>query len=313
MQTNESTNKKDFYKYLIDNKDYIIAEKKQTIKHSELINIAFLQSDNVANKAIDFELKKDTPTTLYRRVIANSTLIRDSHKDVHKNGWAAKTLKENKRIALRNQHRGGLENILIRPIMPYTIDTTWQAIGFKEFGNTQILVIDLEINKNTVPDYIWDGFLNYTIDAFSVGMQYVDIKMAINDSDYKEEFAIYNQYINEIVNKDEVNEDGYFYLVSEAKLFEISPVDDASNNRTGIMRQNSNSIKELQQTELEIIKNEILENKNEILALKQIIENNKPQPALEIDKIDEPQIEIEKSEEKPDVNEINKLLNLIKF
>ena len=65
----------------------------------------------------------------------------------------------------------------------------------------------------------------------SVGMQYVKIEMAINsESKFDvEEKATWDKYINQIVNRDEVELDGYFFAVTEAKVIEGSAVLLGSN------------------------------------------------------------------------------------
>jgi hypothetical protein len=39
-------------------------------------------------------------------------------------------------------------------------------------------------------------------------MRYIDIQMAINDEDYKEEYAVWNKYIDVIANKEEAKKQG---------------------------------------------------------------------------------------------------------
>jgi hypothetical protein len=63
-------------------------------------------------------------------------------------------------------------------------------------------------------------------------MRYIKLDLAVNDEDYKEEYAEWNKYINEIGNKEEAEELGYFWAVKEAVLIEISAVLMGSNELT---------------------------------------------------------------------------------
>jgi len=66
----------------------------------------------------------------------------------------------------------------------------------------------------------------------SVGMQYVNIELALNDEEEKDEFATWNKYIDSIANREEVEQKGYFWAVKEAKVIEGSAVPIGSNRIT---------------------------------------------------------------------------------
>jgi len=320
--------KKEFYQYIIDNEQQIINEKKSHLKNFVFsLNVPFEINENkegVSQKAyFNGILPKNTDSILYATIVGNTSNVMDSHGDNQDHNCWNKTLSDSKKskrdIPFKNQHRSGIENNLMINCNPYVKEIFWRDLNVNKDGVTTCLLADIAIDKGRVPDYIWKGFINGEIKQFSVGMQYVKLVTCINDPDYKDAFANWNTYFPLLLNQQEAEDEGMFWQVLECKLFEISCVERGSCPVTGVIDDNSQN-KELQTNELEIIKNEILLLKNDIEksnirlnALKNDIENNKPQTALEIDKIDEPQIEIEKSEEKPDVNEINKLLNLIKF
>ena len=60
--------------------------------------------------------------------------------------------------------------------------------------------------------------------------------MAINDSE-KEEFKTWSENIDKIVNKEDALELGYFWLVQECKLIEISAVTRGSNSLTPTLEE----------------------------------------------------------------------------
>ena len=63
-------------------------------------------------------------------------------------------------------------------------------------------------------------------------MYYVKVELAVNDAEEIEEYKVWNQYINDIGNKELAEENGYFWAVKEAKLIEISAVLEGSNSLT---------------------------------------------------------------------------------
>jgi hypothetical protein len=63
-------------------------------------------------------------------------------------------------------------------------------------------------------------------------MIYVKLQLAINDEEEVQEFEVWNKYIDEIANKDDAVNQGYFWAILEAKLIEGSAVPIGSNTIT---------------------------------------------------------------------------------
>jgi hypothetical protein len=70
-------------------------------------------------------------------------------------------------------------------------------------------------------------------------MQYVKIDLAVNDSQYEEEYKVWSDNIDQIGNREHAEEKGYFWLVREAKLIEISAVLMGSNTLTPTINEPS--------------------------------------------------------------------------
>jgi len=68
----------------------------------------------------------------------------------------------------------------------------------------------------------------------SAGLRYIQLELAINsDAEWdKEEKAVWDKYYNDIVNKEDVDEYGYFWAVTEQKIIEGSAVVKGSNFAT---------------------------------------------------------------------------------
>ena len=75
----------------------------------------------------------------------------------------------------------------------------------------------------------------------SVGMQYVKVAMAVNDKGFAEEYKTWNKYIDQIANREQAEQQGYFFAVTEAKVIEGSAVKRGSNWVTPTLDNNMKS------------------------------------------------------------------------
>ena len=174
------------------------------------------------------DLTASEPDSIKVRAIINTTMIMDSHKDVHINGIWNKTVKENKRIKHIQEHEMKFDKIISDKddLNVYS----WKDLGYDVEGKTEALVFDSVIKRRRNA-YMYEQYKDNNVDNHSVGMYYVNIKMAFNssldeDAEYKE---IWDEHIDDIANKEEVEKNGYFYAVYEAKAIEGSAVAIGSN------------------------------------------------------------------------------------
>jgi hypothetical protein len=110
----------------------------------------------------------------------------------------------------------------------YEKDFTWEDLGVPGGGTTTALIMETAIKEKLNPQ-IYEMYKNGEIDQHSVGMQYVKIDMALDDPEYKEEYAVWESTIDLIKNRDEAEKEGMYFVVREAKLIEISCVIAGSN------------------------------------------------------------------------------------
>jgi len=163
-------------------------------------------------------------------------------------GLFSKSLKDREgRIRHLHDHIYQLTAKVGKPEKVYEKTVQWTSLGINKFGYTQALMMDSSIEKE-LNTQIFKGYLKGEIDQHSVGMQYVKLELAVNDEEYKEEFANWNKYISLIGNKADAEELGYFWAVKEAKLIEISAVLEGSNTLTPTV-QNIEPQKSTQTTE----------------------------------------------------------------
>jgi len=225
--------KTDLFEFLKENKSLLITEKKSATKRCDAISfVSATFEKGEANKAIDNPSEFAGDTIKVESVI-NTTNIMDSHSDVHLNGIWSQTLKQKKTFLLLQEHKMTFENVISDNVKAKAEAKTWVELGFGFEGKTQALIFN-SIVKADRNEYMFGQYLKGFVKNHSVGMQYVNIELAVNSEDkaYKEEKLVYDKYIDKIVNKDAVEAQGYFWAIKEAKIIEGSAVVMGSNQMT---------------------------------------------------------------------------------
>ncbi len=223
-----------FDKELKGDKAKMYTMKKATLKHADAVsyylpNLELGKED--ANKEALILSTLDTNKILVKSVI-NTTNILDSHGDVHIPNLWKKSLNESKGFMLLQEHQMKFDKVISDDVNAYTKSLSWKSLGFDYEGNTQALIFDSTIVKDEYNDMMFKMYSNGKVKNHSVGMQYVKISLAYDSSDryWVEEKETYDKYIDQIVNKEDVN--GYFWVVTEAKIIEGSAVVRGSNIAT---------------------------------------------------------------------------------
>jgi hypothetical protein len=134
-----------------------------------------------------------------------------------------------------------------KPIEIKEVEVDWLDLGVNRLGKTTVLMLDSEIKEAYNKD-VFRQYLDDEIDQHSVGMRYVKISLAVNDSEYKEEKAVWDEYYPKLGNPEHAEKQGYFWAVKEASLVEVSAVLMASNTLTPTV-QNIEPSDDTQKTE----------------------------------------------------------------
>lgn len=230
IQIPDFTTKKELFDWLRLNKKIAIQAKKSAIKHGDPVvfhdfkvkdgNVVKSEPNEAVLSLTDFPVK----------VVINTTNIRDHHKDVHIPGLWKKSISENKLIYHLQEHEMKFDHIISDMVTASTQQMKWTDLGYDYKGTTEALIFDsrIETGRNA---YMAEQYAKGYVKNHSVGMQYVQIVLAMNsESKFDvEEKAVWDKYIDQIVNRAEVEEDGYFWAVTEAKLIEGSAVPLGSN------------------------------------------------------------------------------------
>jgi len=230
--------KKELLNFLHENKKTIIAQKGAQIKHTDAVS-AFLNKESASKANEPFRPEEDEYKV---RAVLNTTNIMDSHDDVHLNGIWNKTLSQNRNIMMLQEHQLKFDTIIAdsKDLEAYTKKISWENLGYNYPGYTQALIFDFNMKRERNA-FMFDQYSKGYVKNHSVGMQYVQIEMAINDENFEEEYKVWKNYFERIANKELAEQKGYFFAVREAKLFEGSAVPIGSNTATPTLENNAKS------------------------------------------------------------------------
>jgi len=223
--------KKELFAFLVSNKETLITQKKSAIKFADGIGHTVLESDH---KGLEIKADYDGGSSIDEikvKAVINTTNILDSHGDVHIPGLWNKSIKENKRIMHVQEHQSSSFDKIISSgdDLKASVKTmTWKELGLNAIGSTQALVFDSTV-KASRNKYMFEQYKQGFVTNHSVGMRYVKLDIAINDTDYEKEKDYYDKYITQVINSDDAEKQGYFWVVTEAKAIEGSAVPMGSN------------------------------------------------------------------------------------
>lgn len=227
----EFADKSKLIDYLVSNKSALIAQKKSATKEADAVSCVvdlLIDKEGSTVKAEGLATIPADATQIKVRSIINTTKLFDSHGDVHFDQLWNKSLKEQKDFYLVKQHDFNFEGIISDNVKAFTKQMAWYELGINFEGKTQALVFDSIIDKAESP-FMFEKYRTGKVKQHSVGMQYVKMELAVNDDRYEKEFAVWEKYFDEIANKEEVLQAGYFWAITEAKIIEGSAVVKGSN------------------------------------------------------------------------------------
>lgn len=235
-ELNKSFESKDaLFLALKQNKESIIKQKKSELKESRSSELPLLK---------DFDYKAPFVTEKgYFYAIINSTNILDSHGDVHLDSiWNKSAKEQNGKTYYVADHELKIGSVICNPkdVDIQLHKTTFKDIGYDLEGNTTLLVYKMPLNaiRNENARTIID---NKEQVENSIRMEYIDMMLCVNseNKELEEEKTNYDNYSHLVANKVDLEERGYFWAVSEAKIKkEGSMVLFGSNSATHIIYHN---------------------------------------------------------------------------
>ena len=220
------------------------ADKKELVRFKKA-SIKFTdgsKSQPLKLKAVSKgELPTDTEDSIFRSIVGNTYYWMDSHEDVHVKGCFTKSIQENKPFFLKD-HEFKTGSKIGEFIETREQLISWKDLGIEMEGETISLVHDAEIIKG-YNESLFAQYKENKVNQHSVGMYYIKVELAYDDPTDKEAFALYSKILPLLGNMDQAKENGFFYVVSEAKLQETSAVLRGSNSLTGVLNEGTNEEK----------------------------------------------------------------------
>lgn len=216
----------DLFDFLLENKSLHIAEKKSDLKEADKIIYTF----PVAINKSEIQKVEDTGKLEVKSVI-NTTRLLDSHHDVHLDGIWNKSLKVNTDLFLLQEHKMDFEHLISDDVKASVEMMSFKELGFRRFkGDTQALIFNSVIDKFE-NELMFKRYMRGAVKNHSAGMIYVKLALAINNDseEFKEEKAVWDKHADIVVNRKALDEQGFFWAISEAKIFEGSAVIKGSN------------------------------------------------------------------------------------
>ena len=225
---------------VIKNSENFITERKKQIKIVVPLEEELERIKELENQAKD----NDSEDILKKKIIASNSDFCDFYLEVHAKGlW-----QPFQNVSFKYSHENGLSGIVNADIKVKTEDVTWKSIGANYEGVTEVLSAEIVLEKEymILPEHkhLYNLYKKDKINQHSVGMVILEMKLAADSSDtnnkaYKD---LYDEYIDKIVNKDFVKRYGYFYLVTKARLLEISAVEFGANRITPTLKHTQETI-----------------------------------------------------------------------
>lgn len=237
----------ELFKFLKANKTAIFDMKKSVTKVADLtIGIPAKSDSNIANKGYAYA-NDEKAGKLIRTIVMNTYNWLDSHDDVHQTNLFAKSIGDKgTRIPHLHDHEFKLTAKVGLPISWREEMIPWKTLGVQLDGETMALILESEIQKS-LNKVIYKAYLNDQVDQHSVSMQYLKLAMAINDADYEEEYKVWQETFPKIGNQSKALEQGYYFPINDAKLFEGSGVVAGSNELTPTLGSKFQPSKDIEQ------------------------------------------------------------------
>ncbi len=268
----EGLSGKELFDFLSKNKSALIQQKCAFPIKSESSGFPYFVTKKTkigsAIKAGETELSPVDINELDITAIGNAANFIDCQMDLLLPDCWKKTIKENgpqgkNRIWHLKNHQQNTDGVIGQINKLYSKDYSLEELGLSGFfGVTQCLVMESTVDE-TDPK-CFKLYSRKQINQHSIGLQYVKLDLAVNDPNYPNDFAIWNKYYAQVINKDMANSRGYFWVVYEIKLLEVSAVLWGANELTPCIDNEEKSE----------------ENEEETISVSEMIANTKIKIAL---------------------------------
>lgn len=237
----------ELHKFLVENKDDLILQKKSFIKETDVLfgmPHYFTKEKDGAQKASVPSVGSipDDATSVFVKVVCNACNWCDSQMDVLLENSAKRTIQQRKGMIVHlANHIHTLENQVGDVEDVYLETLPLKDLGLKDSGSTQCVIMESTVRKEYNPR-VFELYKRGKVKQHSIGLTYVEIYLAINQPDneyWEKEYNIWKKYYDQIINKETVDEYGFFWAVKQYRLLENSAVLFGSNELTPTLEVSS--------------------------------------------------------------------------
>lgn len=226
---------KALFKFLTENKSNLIAAKKASLKSTDTLICQpsiLTVGKTAANKEAGNTADDLEEGVIKVKVVGNAAWWCDSQLDVLTDTCYDKSIKEKgiliphiaDHVHVSTNHVGDVKAV-------YTQKISLKDLGLAMNGSTTCFIMETNVREDYNED-TYKFYKNGKINQHSIGLIYVSIGMCINDKDYLPEFELWKKYYDKVINKDVIDQRGYFWIVPEIKIMENSCVLFGANELT---------------------------------------------------------------------------------
>jgi hypothetical protein len=220
------TDKMDLIRFVNKNKRELMFLKKEEYK-TDVKSIV----DNSISKAFTPDIQNIKSDIIEVKAVVNTTNIIDNHMDLHLDSIWNKTVADNPNTYHLQEHVKSFAAILSSKAKQSNEEMNFNELGldvdFKTIANINTFTLSRSKNKT-----MFDAYANGEVNQHSVGMRYVNLSLAYADEEDQKEMDYFNEMIQKSVNPEVALEQGFVWVVSEAKKIEGSAVLFGSNSVT---------------------------------------------------------------------------------
>jgi len=229
------TNKSEKLDFIRGNRAQLLKEKKAMPKLADALSFDFAKGAEL--KMLPNAFNDDEVV-----IIGNSVGFMDSHKDVSMLGSWTKTVAERGGVVpIIKDHIYKVDNIFAENKGAFVSSVNISELGYQKSGMTEVLGAIIKPNTEMLEKY-----QKGLIKQHSVGLQYIKIDLAVNDSNDEEGYKVWLANIDKVINREMAEEEGFFFPVFEQKLIEFSAVVFGSNPYTPAFTNNKESLENIE-------------------------------------------------------------------
>lgn len=207
---------------ILANKQDAIAFKRMNLKQGGVMK---------ALRAIEYEDEHEG--VLKKTIIGSASMFVDMEQDVVLPSAFNKTIRENaKSVKFLKDHQLSIDGTIGR-----VTDVRMVPMDVRRwYPESNIATADaLELNVEVVREWdpkAYDMYKSGDISSHSYGGFNVKVAIAANDPNYPEEYENWKKYTEKLINPWKAREKGYFWVIQEIKLIEVSAVPVGMNEVT---------------------------------------------------------------------------------